>query len=223
MICSLGGGQSWSGATSCVSGYQCAKINDYYSQCTPGAGSDPVGSTTAAGPTTTVGQTTTRAGATQTGVGTNPGPTLVSGWYYVRAVASPNFHSYLQTKPTGVPSDAFLDKPGQAGQYNIVSGQLVYNTGSGGELYMHVENPTDKTQRKLETWFAQEKNDYGTFAFQGDTLTWHVDDIKRPNEAAWLVCAEQQLFINTGAYAYQTPEGCADQTVREPIEIEDAD
>lgn len=78
---------------------------------------------------------------------------------------------------------------------------------------MHVENPADKTQRKLETWFSTEKNDYGTFGFQGDTLTWHTDDIARPNEAAWLVCEGQQLFINTGAYLYNTPAGCADQTV----------
>lgn len=148
--------------------------------------------------------------------GTNPGSTLVSGWYYVRAVASPNFHSYLQSKPTGLPSDAFLDAPENAGQFNIIDGQLVYNTGEGGDMYLHVENPDDKTQRTLETWFADEVNDYGTFAFQGDTVTWHVDDIARPNEAAWLVCDAQQLFINTGAYAYDTPEGCADQTVSMP-------
>lgn len=162
----------------------------------------------------TAATSTIAAAATQIVSGTNPGPTLVSGWYYVRAVAAPNYHSYLQTKPTGVASDAFLDNPDEAGQFNIVDGQLVYNTGAGGELYMHVENPTDKTQRKLETWFAEEENDYGTFSFQGDTVTWSVSDITRPNVAAWLVCEEQQLFINTGAYAYETPEGCADQTVR---------
>lgn len=151
--------------------------------------------------------------------GTNPGPTLVSGWYYVRAVAEPNFHSYLQTQPTGVPSDAFLDDPANAGQFNIIDGQLVYYTGTGGELYLHVENPEDKTQRTLETWFETVENDYGAFAFQGDTVTWHVDDIARPNEAAWLVCGEQQLFVNTGAYAYDTPAGCADQTVSDEVNI----
>ncbi|MCJ1442798.1 MAG: Endoglucanase EG-II [Stictis urceolatum] len=31
------GGQGWSGATACGSGYFCSKINDYYSQCIPGA------------------------------------------------------------------------------------------------------------------------------------------------------------------------------------------
>lgn len=144
----------------------------------------------------------------------------MSGWYWIRGVAAPNFHSYLQTKPTGVPSDSFLDAASNAGQFNVINGQLVYNTGAGGELYMHVENPEDKTQRKLETWFSEEENDYGEFGFQGDTLTWHTDDIARPNEAAWLVCEDQQLFINTGAYLYETPAGCADQTVSPPVQLQ---
>jgi hypothetical protein len=62
-------------------------------------------------------------------------------------------------------------------------------------------------------WFEEEPNAWGAFAFQGDTVTWSVAEINRPNTAAWLVCEEQQLFINTGAYGYQTPAGCADQTI----------
>lgn len=81
-------------------------------------------------------------------------------------------------------------------------------------MYMGVENPTNKSQRTLETWFNNTENDYGTFAFQGDTLTWTVEDISRPNTAAWLVCGDEgQLYINTGAYAYETPDGCSDETV----------
>jgi hypothetical protein len=98
-----------------------------------------------------------------------------------------------------------------AGQFNIISGQLVHNTTP--KLYLNVENPTDKTQRKLSTWFNTTQNAYGTFAFQGDTVTWTVADINRPNSAAWYVCEAQNLFINTGAYLYQTPSGCADETV----------
>lgn len=33
------GGNGWSGATTCVSGYRCVYQNDWYSQCLPGAGS----------------------------------------------------------------------------------------------------------------------------------------------------------------------------------------
>lgn len=113
--------------------------------------------------------------------------------------------------------DAYLLAASGAGQFNVVDGQLVYytaGTDNSSLLYMGVENPTNKTQRTLETWFAADENDYGTFAFSGDTLTWTVDDIDRPNTAAWLVCGDAgQLYINTGAYAYDTPSGCSDETV----------
>ena len=32
------GGIGWGGATTCVSGYTCNTVNDYYSQCVPGTG-----------------------------------------------------------------------------------------------------------------------------------------------------------------------------------------
>jgi hypothetical protein len=139
-------------------------------------------------------------------------PTLINGWYFIRAVAAPNYHKYLQSKPTASSSTAYLDAAEGAGQFNIIDGQLVYYTGSS-ELYLHVEQPTDLTQRKLQTWFETGKNTFGTFAFQGDAVTWSVSQITRPNTAAWFVCEDQELFINTGAYGYQTPAGCADQTV----------
>ncbi|KAL5355596.1 hypothetical protein BJX96DRAFT_170823 [Aspergillus floccosus] len=138
-------------------------------------------------------------------------PTLASGWYWIRAVATPNYHKYLQTKPTAAPGPAYLDNGANAGQFNVVGGQLVYNVDP--PLYMHVENSADKTQRVLKTWFNTTKSDYGAFAFQGDALTWSVADINRQNTAAWYVCEEQELFINTGAYLYNTPAGCADQTI----------
>ncbi|PKS05408.1 hypothetical protein jhhlp_008784 [Lomentospora prolificans] len=215
------GGNGWSGATACGSGYTCTHLNEWYYQCVPGAApTTPATSstsrtsavvTTPTGGVTSSSRTTLQT-STKTGSGSSAGPTLVSGWYWIRAVAEPNYHKYLQSKPAGSPSAAYLDDGSNAGQFNVVDGQLVFNTGST-PLYMHVENPTDKTQRVLETWFDEAPNDYGTFAFQGDTLTWHVSDIKRQNEAAWYVCENQKVFINTGAYLYQTPEGCADQTI----------
>ncbi|KAK8051755.1 hypothetical protein PG993_003140 [Apiospora rasikravindrae] len=144
-----------------------------------------------------------------------PGTTLQKGWYWIRAVAAPNYHKYLQTKPAVAAGTALLESYTSAGQFNVVDGQLVENTGDGqAPLYMWVEKPvSDFTQRTLATWFNTTKNSFGTFAFQGDALTWSAPEVQRQNLAAWLVCKNQALFINTGAYAYQTPAGCSDQTV----------
>lgn len=141
--------------------------------------------------------------------------TLQSGAYWIRAVVAPNYHKYLQTKPANIPGVAILESHTTAGQFNIdSSGQLV-NKVSNPPLYMWVEEPADKANppRTLATWFNSTKNPFGTFAWQGDTLTWSVPSVKRQNVAAWLVCKDQKLFVNTGAYGYQTPSGCADQTV----------
>ncbi|ORY64826.1 uncharacterized protein BCR38DRAFT_457147 [Pseudomassariella vexata] len=143
-----------------------------------------------------------------------PGTSLQSGWYWIRAVASPNFHKYLQTEPQNAAGTAILESYTTAGQFNVKDGQLVENNGDGAApLYLNVEKPTNLTQRTLATWFNTTENTFGTFLFQGDALTWSTPEIQRQNLAAWLVCENQALFINTGAYAYQTPPGCADQTI----------
>ncbi|KAI1424922.1 carbohydrate-binding module family 1 protein [Xylaria sp. FL1777] len=216
------GGINWTGQTTCVSGYVCSFLNDYYSQCVPGTATTSSASSTTKAASTTGGSTTLSTVTTTTtavGSGTYP-TTLQSGYYWIRAVESPNFHSYLQAAPTATPypspGDAYLLAGKTAGQFNIIDGQLVYNPGSssGETLYMWVEDPTNKTQRTLQTWFDAAENPYGAFAFQGDTITWSVADISRPNTAAWLVCGDAgQLYINTGAYAYDTPSGCADETI----------
>jgi hypothetical protein len=102
-----------------------------------------------------------------------------------------------------------------AGQFNVINGQLVYYTGAGGDLYMQVAQPANASDppRTLETWFSTEQSTYGTFLFSGDTLEWHTDDIDRPNESAFLVCGADELYVNTGAYDYETPANCSDQTV----------
>ncbi|KAL1871629.1 hypothetical protein Daus18300_004629 [Diaporthe australafricana] len=159
---------------------------------------------------------------TGSGSGSGTPTTLLSGWYWIRGVESPYFHSYLQALPTASPGTALLDSYLTAGQFNIIDGQLVYNTGSGaaaGALYLNVEDPADKTQRALATTFKATKNTYGSFAFSGDTVTWTDPDVARPNTAAFYVCpgtsaaGANALYINTGAYLYQTPSGCYDVDV----------
>lgn len=111
-----------------------------------------------------------------------------------------------------------MDDASTAGQFNIIDGQLVYNTGSSAPLYMWVEDPVDKTQRALATWFNSTASTYGNFSFSGDTVTWTDPDVARPNTAAFYVCPgngtdateKNALYVNTGAYLYDTPSGCYD-------------
>ncbi|KAK3497443.1 putative cellulase precursor [Neurospora hispaniola] len=56
------GGNGWSGATSCISGYTCNYVNDWYSQCQPGTAAP----TTTAAATTLVTSTKTAPPATTT-------------------------------------------------------------------------------------------------------------------------------------------------------------
>lgn len=225
-----------------MTGYACTSYNAYYYQCVPGTATTSVVSSTSSGssspasttsttasstnistsssssasPTTTAPATTSTSGTGATGSGTPT--TLLSGWYWIRAVESPYYHSYLQTQPTAAPGDGVLDAGATAGQFNILDGQLVYNTGGGaadGALYMSVEDPADTSQRALRTWFNTTENTYGTFAFSGDTVTWQDPDVPDRNEGAFYVCpsnstsgSENALFVNTGAYDYDTPSGC---------------
>jgi len=193
------GGVGFSGATTCVSGYVCTYNSEYYSQCLPG-----VAATTTPTPTTTGG-----SGSAST---TYPGTTLQSGYYWIRAVESPNFHKYLQTSPEYVPGVAIMDDYTTAGQFQIVSGQLVELI-EGGLLYANVVPSTNSSETKLAMTFNTTQNTYGTFDFSGDAVQWSVASITRPNLSAWLVCEDQQLYINLGNYDYLTPAGCADETI----------
>ncbi|CAN9365312.1 unnamed protein product [Alternaria alternata] len=197
-------------------------VSDYYSQCQPGAAPaptaepqpDPVPEPT---PTTF---TTVSPGAptvSSTPSGSGPGKTLQSGYYWIRAVAAPNFHKYFQTKPLYSTGSALLGDYTTAGQFQVVDGQLVELVSAPGEpvklLYAVVSEERSINGMSLAVSFSESKNTYGTFAWGGDDLQWSVSGVNRPNKSAWYVCTGQKLYINLGNYLYQTPSGCADQTV----------
>ncbi|KAL2108076.1 hypothetical protein VUR80DRAFT_4306 [Thermomyces stellatus] len=140
---------------------------------------------------------------------------LQEGALWVRAVTDPHFHDYLQTDPQNAPGPAILGPAASAGQYNVEGGQLLSLGDPATPLYLHVEQPDDLADppRALAATFEETESDFGEFAFSGDALTWGVEGLSRENDAAWLVCEGGQLFINTGAYGYQTPEGCSDHTI----------
>ncbi|KAL0067439.1 hypothetical protein AAF712_005426 [Marasmius tenuissimus] len=202
------GGIGWTGATTCPSGWTCTVSNPYYSQCLPGGNGGGSG-----GGTTTGGG---GGGGTPTTTATSGTATLGAGMSWIRAVVDPNFHKYLQSEVLGTASDAVLGDPSNAAQFQITNGQLVQSA-NGKSLYAVVEPLTDTTAKKLKvTWSASQATS-GTFVWSGDTLEWSSPTITRPQINAWLVCPDaagnRDLYVNLGAYGYQTPEGCADQTI----------
>lgn len=147
-----------------------------------------------------------------------PGTTLQSGYLWIRGVSAPNYHKYMQSSPLYSPGPALLNSYTTAGQFQVVSGQLVQLISAPGEkpeklLYAVVNETRVINNMSLAVSFSESKNTYGTFKFGGDDLQWSVDSIKRPNPSAWFVCTGQKMYINLGNYMYQTPSGCADQTI----------
>ncbi|CAO2650987.1 Nn.00g092840.m01.CDS01 [Neocucurbitaria sp. VM-36] len=209
------GGVNWTGETECNSGAGCIVINDYYSQCQPGAAPAEPQPEPEPQPTEVVPGDTPIA--TSAPAGTGPGKTLQSGYYWIRAVAAPNFHKYIQTNPLYSTGPALLGDYTTAGQFQVVDGQLVELVSAPGEpvklLYAVVSETRYINDNSLSVTFSETKNTYGTFAWGGDDLQWSVDGVNRPNKSAWYVCTGQKLYINLSNYLYQTPSGCADQTI----------
>ncbi|KAF8469479.1 hypothetical protein BDZ91DRAFT_761557 [Kalaharituber pfeilii] len=156
---------------------------------------------------TRLSSTTTRAGGvTSTTITTSaasqatdagPSSILLPGWYWIRAVAPPNFHF-----------SAVLKSGGTAGQLKVINGQLISsNDKPGTYLYGKVTPRAGSEMTLLLTW-STTPDPYGTFSFSGDTLQWSTPGISRPNNAAWLVCEDQHVYVNLGPYAYQTGWMC---------------
>jgi len=68
------GGQGWTGATTCVSGYTCTYSNQYYSQCLPGSAATTL-STSTTQPSST--------SASQPSATTSKAPAATGGWKFL--------------------------------------------------------------------------------------------------------------------------------------------
>ncbi|KAI0634083.1 hypothetical protein C8Q77DRAFT_1109676 [Trametes polyzona] len=206
------GGQGWTGATVCPSGWSCAVSNPYYSQCLPGAASS----------TPTVPSNPSSGGGSPTSTASAPGslPTLGTGNSFIRAVEAPNFHQYLRSEVEGTAGDAVLGDYTTAAQFQIVDGQLIQLVPDGTKLYATVEGRSDPSVMKLKmSWSTTPASgaNAGTFQWSGDTVEWSIPTIQRPQLNAWLVCPDadgnKDVYINLGPYSYNTPAGCADETI----------
>lgn len=102
----LGGGQGWTGATTCVAGYTCVYGNAYYSQCLPGTGSTST-PTTIITSTTKVTTTTSGSATTTAAVAGNPfaGKALYANPYYASEISTsaiPSLTGAMATKAAAV-------------------------------------------------------------------------------------------------------------------------
>ncbi|KAI4528075.1 hypothetical protein K525DRAFT_216528 [Schizophyllum commune Loenen D] len=156
------------------------------------------------------------AAQTPTSTAAGSSATLEPGYSFIRAVEDPNFHEYLQSEVLDTASDAVLGEPENAAQFQITDGQLVQNA-AGGPLYAVVEPPADESVKKLKVTWGEAPDTLGSFVFAGDTVEWSSPDVTRPQNNAWLVCEDEDgnkdVYINLGPYSYETPEGCADETI----------
>ena len=125
-----------------------------YHQCQPGAAPAPVPepSPIPSDPDTSPSDPSIPG----TPAGSGPGTELQKGYYWIRAVAAPNFHKYLQSKPLYTTSKAVLGSHTTAGQFQVVDGQLVQLVSGAGEkpeklLYGVVSQETYNNNRKSIT------------------------------------------------------------------------
>ncbi|OCH92772.1 carbohydrate-binding module family 1 protein, partial [Obba rivulosa] len=201
------GGIGWTGATVCPSGWTCTVSNSYYSQCLPGAA-----------PSTTIPVTTPAGGSpTSTSAVASGTTTLLPGNSFVRADEDPNFHKYLRSETIGSAGTAVLGDPDTAAQFQILDGQLVQMLPNGSSLYAIVAPQVNSTEVMLGVSWSTSPATSGTFMWSGDSLEWSSPTVSRPQLNAWLVCPDEDdnldVFINLGPYDYDTPAGCADQTL----------
>ena len=116
----------------------------------------------------------------------------------MRAVTSPNFHKYMQSKPLYSTGSAVLGDYTTAAQLAIVDGQLTQLVSGASEtpakvLYAIVSQTRSINNLSLAVSWSESKNTYGTFAWGGDDLQWSVSGVSRPNLSAWYVCTGQQV------------------------------
>ncbi|KAF8589502.1 carbohydrate-binding module family 1 protein [Ramaria rubella] len=202
------GGQGWTGATTCVSGYVCTVSNQYYSQCLPGTALPTTPSTPSSGTGGSPSQTSTAASGTAT---------LQPNHLWIRAVEDPNFHKYLQSQSVGSTGDAVIGSPSTAAQLNIVSGQLIQYLASGSSLYAQVATAAANTTRLKVFWSTNPATNV-TWSFDGDAVNGVVAGATQSNTGAFLACNDvsadaPNVYLNLGAYDYMTPANCADETL----------
>ncbi|KAF8161088.1 hypothetical protein B0H34DRAFT_365708 [Crassisporium funariophilum] len=195
------GGQTWSGATTCVSGYTCTFSNPYYSQCLPGT------ATVTTKPVTTTPVTTTPGGGTTfvPPTTTISGPTPIGS--QIRAVQAPVFHFYLQNSG-GVP---VLGPEASSGKFTI-GGTISLNQPDGTKLYLNLDNSGTASYKPLTFGTTATTTNWG---LEGDTII-----TTNPRQLNFIACASSvstiyNIYLQNGN-DMPTGKSCTLQTIHLP-------
>ncbi|KAH9931121.1 uncharacterized protein BXZ73DRAFT_90199 [Epithele typhae] len=186
------------GCTTCAAGSVCTALNDYYSQCVPGAAT---GSTSTAAPTST---TTSAGTAPQTPTSTSTGATPTGS--QIRAVEGPVYHFYLQNQGTSHPSPRSDGKPvlgSEASSGYFTIGTTIALAPNGSTLYLNVDTSSTASYKGLTLDAAASTKDW---ALEGDTII-----TTEPRELNFLACATDDasvydVYLQTGN---DTPSGAS--------------
>ncbi|OBZ68220.1 Endo-1,4-beta-xylanase D [Grifola frondosa] len=170
------GGIGWTGSTTCVSGYSCEVLNDYYSQCVPGAASSapittvtPTPTSTPSSPGTSNTPTSTATGATPTGS-------------QIRADQDPVYHFYLQSNG-GTP---VLGPEASSGYFTLGS-TISLNNPDGSQLYFNVDESASTSYKPLTFDTTATTTDWG---LEGDTII-----TTSPRQLNFLACATSDATV----------------------------
>ncbi|TCD71242.1 Endochitinase 1 [Steccherinum ochraceum] len=136
------GGIGWTGSTTCAAGSTCTVLNDYYSQCIPGASQTTTPPSVPTPPPTTTPPTTPPTSVPPTTT-TISGPTPTGT--QIRADQDPVFHLYLQNLG-GKP----VLGPEASSGYFTISGSITLNAADGSKLFLN-ENESAATSYKALT------------------------------------------------------------------------
>ncbi|KAI0081241.1 hypothetical protein K474DRAFT_1688730 [Panus rudis PR-1116 ss-1] len=164
------GGIGWSGGTSCVSGYICTKLNDYYSQCVPGAASSTIPAQPTSPPSTTVPTPTVVQPPSPTSTAATPTGSQI------RAVQDPVFHLYLQNHG-GKP----VLGPESTSGYFTISGTITLNNPDRSKLYLNAQESASTPYKPLSLDASPVTNDWG---LEGDTII-----TTSPRQLNFLACS----------------------------------
>ncbi|OCH95181.1 hypothetical protein OBBRIDRAFT_788651 [Obba rivulosa] len=159
------GGIGWTGATTCVSGYYCEDLNDYYSQCVPGAASTTVSSVSTVVPPPTSPPTTvptTAPTTTPTGTPTSPISAPTPSGSQIRADQDPVYHFYLQDDD-GTP----VLGPESSSGYFTIDGTITLNSLDGSQLFLNVDENATTSYKPLSLDATATTTDWG---LEGDTI-----------------------------------------------------